>query len=115
MQREQCRLSFFSGRVHPVESNSSHVIRGLINAALAEPSLQRQHQQLNVIIPFLNVDGVIHGWYYPLFLILLLPLSFHFLLIIFIIIIVIIISPLGQRIRWEESEIWMGAVRLFFF
>ena len=37
---------------------------GLINAALQEASQQQQQQQqLSIIVPILNVDGVIHGWY----------------------------------------------------
>jgi hypothetical protein len=58
------KISFFSSRVHPVESNSSYVMRGLISAALQqqeEVDQKKQPPSLIILVPMLNVDGVIHG------------------------------------------------------
>ena len=56
---------FLSARVHPGESNSSWMMRGLIDF-LAGPSSEAQRLRrifVFKIIPMLNPDGVIHGQY----------------------------------------------------
>ncbi|XP_057364799.1 cytosolic carboxypeptidase 4-like isoform X2 [Daphnia carinata] len=50
----------FMSRVHPGESNSSWVMRGLIITALQNVVDSKQAHPL-VILPMLNVDGTVHG------------------------------------------------------
>ncbi|XP_032793562.2 LOW QUALITY PROTEIN: cytosolic carboxypeptidase 4 [Daphnia magna] len=50
----------FMSRVHPGESNSSWVMRGLIISALQNVVDSEQAHPL-VILPMLNVDGTVHG------------------------------------------------------
>lgn len=55
---------FLSARVHPGESNSSHVIQGTLDALLAPTPLGRALRAAHVfkVVPMLNVEGVVNGW-----------------------------------------------------
>ena len=64
-QPERRPVFFFSGRVHPGESNSSYIVNGLIQFLVSNHEIAcalRQHFVFE-IIPMLNADGVIHGHY----------------------------------------------------
>lgn len=52
-----------TGRVHPSESNSSHIINGVINALQtnSESAKSLRKNTIFKIIPMLNPDGVIIG------------------------------------------------------
>ena len=56
---------FITSRVHPGESQASHVVHGLIEYLLSdEPEAQEIRDKFVVkVIPMLNPDGVIHGNY----------------------------------------------------
>lgn len=58
-------LILISARVHPGETNSSHVCEGLIEFLLGKsPEADNLRNQFMIkIIPFLNPDGVVHGNY----------------------------------------------------
>lgn len=53
----------FLSRVHPCESNSSWSMRGLVFTALQDSAQCDEKQHPLVILPMLNVDGTVHGWY----------------------------------------------------
>ncbi|KAK3923203.1 Cytosolic carboxypeptidase 1 [Frankliniella fusca] len=55
---------FLTARVHPGESNSSHVIQGTLDALLAPTALGRALRAAHVfkVVPMLNVEGVVNGW-----------------------------------------------------
>ena len=52
-----------SGRIHPGESNSSHVIKGFIDFLCSDrPEAQVLRKRMNFfIVPMMNPDGVIMG------------------------------------------------------
>lgn len=54
-----------SARVHPGESNSSHVMQGVIDFLLSDSTEAKLLRKYFVfkIIPMLNPDGVIYGNY----------------------------------------------------
>lgn len=54
---------FFTGRVHPGESNSSWVMEGVLDQLLRESSISNQllDKFIFKIVPMLNPEGVIHG------------------------------------------------------
>ncbi|XP_026274191.1 cytosolic carboxypeptidase 1-like isoform X1 [Frankliniella occidentalis] len=56
-------ILFLTARVHPGESNSSHVIQGTLDALLAPTALGRALRAAHVIkvVPMLNVEGVVNG------------------------------------------------------
>lgn len=57
---------FLTARVHPGESNSSHIIKGLIDSLLSENSNSTSDLRddfIFFIIPMLNPDGVKYGNY----------------------------------------------------
>jgi len=55
---------FLTGRVHPGESNASWIVDGLIEFIIGESELAATLRLnfLFIIIPMLNVEGVINGW-----------------------------------------------------
>lgn len=57
-------LLFLSARVHPGESNASHVIQGTLDALMAPTALGRALRASYVVkvVPMLNVEGVVNGW-----------------------------------------------------
>ncbi|KAJ1525658.1 hypothetical protein ONE63_008876 [Megalurothrips usitatus] len=57
-------LVFLTARVHPGESNSSHVAQGTLDALLAPTGLGRALRAAHVfkVVPMLNVEGVVNGW-----------------------------------------------------
>ena len=62
---EKKKIIFITGRVHPGESNSSYVVHGLIDYLLSPTSASRyllDHYAFK-IIPMINIDGVIEGFY----------------------------------------------------
>ena len=62
---EKKKIIFITGRVHPGESNSSYVVHGLIDCLLAPTTTSRyllDHYTFK-IIPMINIDGVIEGFY----------------------------------------------------
>lgn len=58
-------IIFLTARVHPGESNASWVMDGtlgfLLNGSTAAAALRAKY--LFKIVPMLNVEGVINGWY----------------------------------------------------
>jgi murein tripeptide amidase MpaA len=56
---------FITGRVHPGESNSSHIVAGLIQFLLSndEIAINLRRNCIFKIVPMLNPDGVINGKY----------------------------------------------------
>lgn len=54
---------FLTGRVHPGESNSSHIISGVIQFLLSNDdiAINLRRNCIFKIIPMLNPDGVING------------------------------------------------------
>jgi len=52
-----------TGRIHPGESNSSHVLEGFIRELLKdnEVSVKLRNMYVFYIIPMLNPDGVVAG------------------------------------------------------
>jgi murein tripeptide amidase MpaA len=54
---------FLSARVHPGESNSSHIMNGLIQYLLSsdEIAVNLRRNCIFKIVPMLNPDGVING------------------------------------------------------
>ncbi len=54
-----------SARVHPGETVSSYVAKGLINFLVSDSPIARRLRQTFIfkIVPMLNPDGVIHGNY----------------------------------------------------
>jgi hypothetical protein len=63
--KEDKRYVVISARVHPGESNSSWVMRGLLrHLTSSHPNAQVLRDKfIFKIIPMLNPDGVIHGRY----------------------------------------------------
>lgn len=62
---EKKKIVFITGRVHPGESNSSYVVHGLIDCLLSPTTSSRyllDHYAFK-IIPMINIDGVIEGFY----------------------------------------------------
>jgi len=64
-QTERRPVFFISGRVHPGESNSSYIVKGIIQFLVGEHDIAQALRKHFVfeIIPMLNPDGVIHGHY----------------------------------------------------
>eukprot|EP00095_Tigriopus_kingsejongensis_P004430 maker-scaffold1899_size25246-snap-gene-0.6 protein:Tk04430 transcript:maker-scaffold1899_size25246-snap-gene-0.6-mRNA-1 annotation:"cytosolic carboxypeptidase 1" len=60
------KLVVLTSRVHPGESNASYIMEGLLNFLVSDDQEagQLRAQFIFKIIPMLNVDGVINGWYY---------------------------------------------------
>lgn len=56
---------FFSARIHPGESNSSWIMKGIIDFLMSEAPEARVLREKFVfkIVPMLNPDGVINGNY----------------------------------------------------
>ena len=54
---------FLSARVHPGESNSSHIINGIIQYLLGtdDIAIELRRKCIFKIIPMLNPDGVVNG------------------------------------------------------
>jgi murein tripeptide amidase MpaA len=54
---------FLSGRVHPGESNSSHIVEGIFQYLLSEDEEAKvlRRKCIFKIIPMLNPDGVVNG------------------------------------------------------
>ena len=64
-QIEKRPVFFITGRVHPGESNSSYIVKGIIQFLVSDhpiASALREHFVFE-IVPMLNPDGVIHGHY----------------------------------------------------
>lgn len=62
---EKKKIIFITGRVHPGESNSSYVTHGLIDFLLS-PTIASKYlleHYVFKIIPMINIDGVIEGFY----------------------------------------------------
>lgn len=59
------KVVFLTARVHPGESPSSHVLRGLLQFLLGDSRQARRLRQLLVfkVVPMLNPDGVYLGNY----------------------------------------------------
>lgn len=59
------RIVFISARVHPGESPSSHVLKGLLDFLLSNDKKAKRLRSLYVfkIVPMLNPDGVCLGNY----------------------------------------------------
>ena len=64
-QIERRPVFFISGRVHPGESNSSYIVKGVIQFLVGNHEIAQALRKYFVfeIIPMLNPDGVIHGHY----------------------------------------------------
>ena len=56
-------MILISARIHPGESNSSFVIKGLIDYILSDQATNLRSKIIFNIIPMLNPDGVIIGNY----------------------------------------------------
>ncbi|KAG0714549.1 Cytosolic carboxypeptidase 1 [Chionoecetes opilio] len=54
---------FFTGRVHPGESNASWVMEGVLDRLMQDSAISRQllDKYIFKIVPMLNPEGVIHG------------------------------------------------------
>ena len=52
-----------SARIHPGESNASHILKGFINFILSDNAKLLRDKIIFNIIPMLNPDGVILGNY----------------------------------------------------
>ena len=59
------KVVFFSGRVHPGETNSSYTIKGIIDYLLTDTPEAKSLRKKFIfkIVPMLNPDGVIYGNY----------------------------------------------------
>ncbi|OHS96851.1 Clan MC, family M14, Zinc carboxypeptidase-like metallopeptidase [Tritrichomonas foetus] len=65
VSNDKKKIIFITGRVHPGESNSSYVVHGFIDFLLM-PSAQARYlleRYIFKIIPMINIDGVIEGFY----------------------------------------------------
>lgn len=64
-QVERRPVFFISGRVHPGESNSSYIVKGVIQFLVSDHAIAKELREHFVfeIVPMLNPDGVIHGHY----------------------------------------------------
>lgn len=70
MAKPNKQVIFITSRVHPGESNSSWMMKGLMDMLL-NPKTTEEKETVNylkeqfefIIIPMLNVDGVINGNY----------------------------------------------------
>ncbi|KAJ3033857.1 Cytosolic carboxypeptidase 1 [Rhizophlyctis rosea] len=60
---EERKYVFLTARVHPGESNSSHIMNGVIDFLLsANPqAIELRHRCVFKIVPMLNPDGVVNG------------------------------------------------------
>ena len=56
-------MILINARIHPGESNSSFVIKGLIEYILSDQATNLRSKIIFNIIPMLNPDGVIIGNY----------------------------------------------------
>ena len=64
-EKQARKVIFVSSRVHPGESNSSWIMKGLLDFLLgpsAEAELLR-HRYIFKVVPMLNPDGVVNGHY----------------------------------------------------
>ena len=61
------KLVFLTARVHPGETNSSWIMKGLMEYLVSSDIRAKDACAKIVfkIIPMLNVEGVINGWYEP--------------------------------------------------
>ncbi len=60
------RIVFLTARVHPGETNSSWIMKGLLDFLVsADDPAARELRERTIfkIIPMLNVEGVINGWW----------------------------------------------------
>lgn len=58
-------LNYYNGRTHPGESNSSYIMKGILNYLTSntpEANVLRDHFVFK-IVPMINCDGTINGNY----------------------------------------------------
>lgn len=63
MEHGYKRAVVVTARVHPGESNSSHVMQGVLDFLLSERARVLRRHFVFKVIPMLNPDGVIYGNY----------------------------------------------------